>query len=91
MAQPPPKLEDLVEFPAAFTFRVMGQASDDLPDRCAAALSAALGQAPDSVELRESAQGRYLAVRLGATVTSAEQIYAAYAALRGVEGVRLVL
>lgn len=91
MANPPPKLEDLMDFPSVFTFRVMGEATDTLPDRCSAALTGALERPPEHVELRESSAGRYLAVRLGARVDTPDQIYAVYAALRAVEGVRLVL
>ena len=91
MTRPTPKLEDLVDFPTPFTFRVMGEADETLVARCTAALEGTLGRPVDEVELRESAQGRFLAVRLGVQVHDADEIYGVYAALREVSGVRLVL
>ncbi|MCK6506092.1 DUF493 domain-containing protein [Myxococcota bacterium] len=91
MSAPPPDLRDLISFPSSFTFRVMAEAGDTLEDRCRQALAAALGRPPQQVETRPSSGGRYVAVRLTATVATPEEIYAVYAVLQRVEGVRLVL
>jgi putative lipoic acid-binding regulatory protein len=91
MSSPPPKLSDLISFPSAFTFRVMAEAGPDLEARCQQALTAALGQPASGVESRPSSAGRYQAVRLTATVATPDEVYAVYAALQRVEGVRMVL
>lgn len=86
-----PSIDELIDFPTVFVFRAMGDADDGFPDRCVAAVHEALGRAPEGVETRASRQARFLAVRVGAVVISTDEIYAVYAALRAVEGVRLVL
>lgn len=91
MATAPPDLRDLISFPSTFTFRVMANAADDLEARCRQALQEALGHEAGEVRTQPSSGGRYLAVRLSATVATPEEIYAIYAALQRVEGVRLVL
>lgn len=88
---PPPRLEELVDFPAQFTFRALGAAEDDFSARCAAAVTRALGRMAETVTSQPSAGGRYLAVRVAVTVLTPAEIYAVYAALREVQGVRMVL
>ncbi len=90
MSETPP-LEELIDFPAVFVFRAMGDAGDDFADRCVAAVRDALGRDPEGVETRPSKGNRFLAVRVGALVLEPADIHAAYAALKAVEGVRLVL
>ena len=91
MATSPPDLRTLIDFPSTFVFRVMAEASEGLVASCEDAVAEALGRRASGVELRESSAGRYLAVRLSAEVRSPEEIYAVYAALRQVPGVRLIL
>lgn len=91
MSTPPPRLEDLVAFPSLFVFRAVGDAADDLAGRCRAALAEGLGRPAEQVDTQPSSGGRFLSVRLGATVHSPAEIHAVYAALRAVAGVRLVL
>lgn len=91
MAESTPPLEDLVAFPSLFVFRAVGEAQDDLPGRCQAALADSLGRPAELVETQPSSAGRFIAVRLGATVHQPAEIHAVYAALKAVKGVRLVL
>lgn len=91
MSAPTPPLEDLVEFPSVFVFRAVGDAQDDLAGRCATALAQSLGRPAERVETHPSSAGRFLSVRLAATVLAPADILAVYAALRAVQGVRLVL
>lgn len=84
-------LEDLMTFPAELVLRVMGESSGDLPARCTETVTRILGRAPLDVQVQPSSKGNYLAVRLRVHVASADEIRAASAALRGIEGVRLVL
>ena len=78
-------------FPARVTLRVMAEGSDDLVDRCVAVVERCLDKAVLSVETRDPAKGTYVAVRLGVSVDSADELRAATAALKEQEGVRVVL
>lgn len=85
------KLEEMVELPGPFTFRAVGEDGDDLRERCARALSDALGRQPAVVDTRPSSKGNFLSVRLTVTVASLDEIEVVYAALRATSGVRMVL
>lgn len=97
MTQPPDppasgsRLEELLEFPTVFVFRVVGPADTGLDQACRAAVRSTLGRAPEAVEVRPSSKGRWCSVRLGTTVVSADEIERLYGALRDLDGVRLVL
>jgi putative lipoic acid-binding regulatory protein len=84
-------LEDLMTFPAELVLRVMGEQSESLVDRCTAAATQALGRAPLHVGVQPSSKGNFLAVRLRVRVETADEVRAASAGLKAVEGVRLVL
>lgn len=86
-----PPLEDLVEFPSTFTFRVVATSSDGLADRAAALVSDAVGRSHDTVEEQPSKNGNYRSVRVAVLVESAEEIRAAYAALKTIPGVKMLL
>lgn len=91
MTKPPPALDDLVSFPSLMVFRAVGPDGVVFPAECLAAVDRALGRTPTSHELLRSAQGRWISVRVAATVVSADEVRAVYAALQAVDGVRLVL
>ncbi|MCB9777071.1 MAG: DUF493 domain-containing protein [Alphaproteobacteria bacterium] len=91
MSQQSPPLSELVELPAVFTFRAVGDDDGDLAERCAKALRDALGRSAEAVETRPSAGGRFLAVRMSVHVHDTDELAAVYAALRETPGVRLVL
>lgn len=76
------KLEDLLEFPAVFTFRVMAQASPSLRGVCQSAVEQALGHPAQQVTEHPSASGRFSSVRVTTVVISADEIRTAYAALK---------
>lgn len=86
-----PELSELVDLPAVFTFRAVGDDDGGLQDRCVTALAGALGRTAEAVEARPSKGGRFLAVRMSVHVHDLDEISAVYAALRGTPGVRLVL
>ena len=90
MTETPP-LEELVEFPSVFTFRVVAAAAHDLADRCAALVSEAVGRAHDALHQQPSKNGNYHSVRVAIRVESADEIRAAYTALKTVDGVKLLL
>ena len=91
MASPPPKLEDLVDFPDRFTFRVVAAEADGLADRCGRHVAAAIGRPVESVTEKPSSKGNWRAVRVVAVVHSADEIRAAYAALQAEPGVKMLL
>lgn len=84
-------LAQLMDFPVAFTFRVVADGAPDLRATCLALAEGALGRAVERVEEQASAAGRYRTVRLVATIERPEEIAAVYAALSAAPGLRLLL
>ncbi len=87
MADDVPQLEDLVEFPTPWTFRAVGATTPALSSQCRQAVEASTGRAVVDLDSKPSSKGRWTAVRVKVVVQSADEVRAAYAALRGVEGV----
>jgi uncharacterized protein len=85
------RLDELLEFPNLFVFRVMGAADSGLDEACRAAVVRLLGRPPDAVNVQPSSKGRWCSVRVGTTVVNADEIERLYVALRGLPGVRMVL
>ena len=85
-------IEELIEFPARYTFKAIGHHTRDYSDRVYAALTACLADGR-RVELRTrlSRQGAYLSVTLTTQIESADELKGTYAALRKVEGVITLL
>ncbi len=80
-------LDDLVEFPAPWTFRAVGATTPTLRASCRSAVEGAIGRAAVSVVEQPSSKGRWTAVRVKTVVESSEEVLAAYAALWEVEGI----
>lgn len=91
MSQKTPELEELVDFPSRFTFRVVAASAEGLAERCAGHVRLAIGREISEVIERPSAKGSYRAVRVVAVVESADEIRAAYAALGTEPGIKLLL
>jgi putative lipoic acid-binding regulatory protein len=89
MAMPP--LDDLMEFPASYTFRALAATLPGLPQACAKAVETALGRTPDKVSVQPSSKGKWTSVRVTAQVHSAEEVLAAYTALKALDGVKMTL
>ena len=85
------RFEDLVEFPAVFTFRAVGAAADDYLDRCLARVEELLERPVSRHEIRPSSHGRWVSVRIAVEVRSADEIRAVYGALHAIDGTRMVL
>ena len=85
-------IEDLVAFPTRFTFKVVGHHTRAFSRDCLQAFRRVFG-GERKVELRTrlSSKAAYLSVTLVTTVESADELRAAYTALRGVDGVLTVL
>ncbi|MEI6894827.1 MAG: DUF493 family protein YbeD [Colwellia sp.] len=84
------KFDELLEFPTVLNFKVIGVASDKLPDVIIAELQK---HTPDdySPKIKPSSKGNYLAVSIAVTVTSKEHIETIYETLTALEQVRYVL
>lgn len=87
----PPKLEDLVEFPTTFTFRVVAADAPGLTARCRELVEETLGRPVVHTEEKASKNGNFRSVRISAVVVEAQEIRSAYQALGSVEGLKLLL
>jgi putative lipoic acid-binding regulatory protein len=84
------KLKDLLEFPCSFTFKVMGYAKPDLPEKVLAVIQR---HAPGDYTptIKPSAKGNYHSVSVNITATSIEQVETLYKELGEIDIVRMVL
>ncbi|MDO6444269.1 DUF493 family protein YbeD [Colwellia sp. 1_MG-2023] len=84
------KFDELLEFPTVLNFKVMGVASDDLPDIVIAELQK---HAPGdySPTIKPSSKGNYHSLSIPVTVTSKDHIETIYKTLTALEQVRYVL
>jgi putative lipoic acid-binding regulatory protein len=90
MSERPP-IEELLELPCSFTFRVVAAASPGLTERCVAAVEGVLGRPVDHVYDQGSRSGRYSTVRVEATLHEAREMTEAYEALGTVPGLKMLL
>lgn len=84
------KFDELLEFPTVLNFKVMGVASDELPDLIIAELQK-IAPGDYSPKIKPSSKGNYHSVSLPVTVTSKEHIESIYKTLTALEQVRYVL
>ncbi|GAA6203285.1 DUF493 family protein YbeD [Thalassotalea sp. SU-HH00458] len=84
------KFDELLEFPTVLNFKVMGVASDDLPDIVIAELQK---HTPGdySPTIKPSSKGNYHSLSIAVTVTSKDHIETIYKTLTAIEQVRYVL
>ncbi|MEI8631828.1 DUF493 family protein YbeD [Vibrio sp. PP-XX7] len=84
------KLKDLLEFPCSFTYKVMGYAKPELPDRVLAVIQQ---HAPGDYHptVKPSSKGNYHAVSVNITATSIEQVETLCKELAEIDIVRMVL
>lgn len=89
-AQSPATLRDLLTFPCKFTYKVMGYAKPELPDRVIAVIQR---HAPGNYcpSVKPSGKGTYHAVSVTITATSIEQVETLYRELAEIDIVRMVL
>lgn len=86
-----PRLEDLVDFPSTFTFRIVARHSPGLRARCTELVEGALGREAQDVREQPSKNGAFASVRVAATVENADEIRSVYQALGSIEGLQLLL
>ncbi|RUO21197.1 hypothetical protein CWE08_06315 [Aliidiomarina iranensis] len=84
------KFDELLDFPCDFTFRVMGVASENLPDEI---ISVVQKYAPGdySPEIKPSSKGNYWSISVSVVVTSKHHVETLYRSLSDIEEVRYVL
>lgn len=84
------KLKDLLEFPCSFTYKVMGYAKPELPEKVIEVIQR---HAPGNYTptIKPSAKGNYHAVSVNITATSIEQVETLYKELGEIDIVRMVL
>lgn len=84
------KLAELLEFPCDFTYKVMGEAHPELPDRVVEVIQRhAPGDYAPSI--RPSSKGTYHSVSITITAKDIEQIEELYRELGEIELVKMVL
>ena len=84
------KFDQLLEFPCYQTFKVMGIASEQLPNDVISCLQ---DHAPDdySPSIKPSSKGTYHSLSISVQVTSKEHMETIYTELANLELVRVVL
>ena len=91
MSAPRPKLEEILEFPATFTFQVIALHTEVLVEQCVTTVERVLERRIIQVAERASSAERYRAVRVTTTVLSADEVRAVYTELNNVPDVKLLL
>ncbi|WP_291970206.1 DUF493 family protein YbeD [Candidatus Symbiopectobacterium sp.] len=84
------KLNELLEFPCSFTYRVMGHAQPELVERVVEVVQR---HAPGdySPQVKQSSKGNYHSVSITITATHIEQVETLYEELGAIDIVRVVL
>ncbi|RTR26616.1 DUF493 family protein YbeD [Shewanella atlantica] len=84
------KFDELMEFPCAFPYKVVGDASNTLADRVVEVVQRHVpgDYAPTS---KTSSKGTYNSITIRVTVQNKEQVETLYTELAAIEGVKRVL
>ena len=86
-----PPLEELMEFPSAFTFCVIANDTPSLIQDCQRMVERILDRPAIQVTNRPSRDVHYRAVKVTAMVLTADEVRAVYAELKLVPDLRLLL
>lgn len=84
------KFDELLDFPCNQTFKVMGLAQDDLPNKIIEVLQR-IAPGDYAPTVKPSSKGNYHAVSLSVRVTSKEHMEQVYNELGNIDIVRVVL
>ena len=86
-------IEELVEFPCTYTFKAVGEATNEFVASLLEKVGQVLGRDITTEEhsVRASRKGNYQSLTLNLFVTSAEQVYDIYAVLSADDRVRYTL
>lgn len=85
--------QELIEFPCHFEFKAFGPGDDDsrFDDQVLAAISTVVVASRQAMRTRLSSGGKYQCVSVLVTLQSRDQLEAAYAALRQIDGLKYLL
>ena len=86
-----PPLEELLEFPTSFTFRVVATERPDLEEDVVERVGRILDRPNLQVGRQASSRGSFTSIRVTAVVTTADEIRSVYASLQGVQGLHMLL
>ncbi len=84
------KLDELLQFPCSFTYKVMGLAKPELVDQVVELVQRYI-PGDYTPQVRASSGGNYHAISITVIATYVEQIEILYAELSKLESVRMVL
>ncbi|MDP2340102.1 MAG: DUF493 domain-containing protein [Deltaproteobacteria bacterium] len=86
-------IEDLVEYPCVFRFKAIAKATSDLVDGLLERVAKVVGRPVEenAWSARDSSGGRYVCLTIDLYVTSGQQVYDVYEALRADERVTHLL
>lgn len=87
----PQRIEDVLEFPCPFTFRIVADADDAIRMVCEATVTEITSRSVEETVVQKSRKGNFAVYRIRVVVDSADQIRAVYSNLVNVEGVRTLL
>jgi hypothetical protein len=87
------RIHDLVQFPCEFCFKAVGRGTAGFVTSLLERVGEVLGRSVTSEEhaVRKSAQGTYESVTLNLWVTSGDQVYSIYEAMRADDRVKFLL
>ncbi len=83
--------QNLLEFPCHYQFKAMGIAGDYFKDAIVAAVDKHVAVPQDAVRCRPSGKGTYQAVSVLVTLYNYGQLTDIYAAMRQVDGLKMLL
>ncbi len=84
-------LRECHRFPGPYAFKVIGLNAPDWENDAVCALRSALGAVDIECARRETGSGTYISLTLSAHVREAEDVMAAYAVLRALPGLKMLL
>lgn len=87
------RIHDLVQFPCVFRFKAIGRATAGFVSSLLQRVGSVLGRnvRDDEHSVRASAHGAYESLTLDLWVTSGDEVYSIYAALKGDDRVKFLL
>jgi putative lipoic acid-binding regulatory protein len=86
-----PSIDDLVDFPSVFTFRVVARASESLLGQVKEIVEKRLERPAMNVGLQSSSAATFASVRVTVTVLDADEIRDTYAALKEIPDLKMLL
>jgi putative lipoic acid-binding regulatory protein len=86
-----PSIDDLVDFPSVFTFRVVARATDALKGQVREIVEQCLERPAMNVGIQASSSAKFASIRVTVTVVDADEIRNTYAALKNVPDLKMLL